>query len=803
MHLKTNRDHVHVVKLEALAKIGPDRWGQPIAQRCSVSLDMGTDFSKSSETDDLQYSLNYAVISRDITKYMSKVTQRWNSVGMMTRSVAQFAMDSWIGIESLRLDVTVPTAHIRTENVSCVVHRSRTATPVEPYDYIRIRDLKMLTIIGVFTFERLQRQFVTLDIDIPWPRETDTHIQVNRVIDNVVHYVEHSNFKTVEALVEGCCSVIAHDSYFGHEYKDLPIKVKVIKLNAITDTEGVGVSCIRTPRELLLSKSSVGSESQKIPNNSEADVFNLPISNDAQISKGSWNTAYLAFGSNIEPRVQNVELALDLLKNTPGVELQTVSSYFESEPMYFKDQSPFLNGCVQIKTQLAPHELLDLCKEIEYKKLHRVKHFDNGPRTIDLDIIFYLNSDDEHVLVNDASLIVPHAKMLERTFVLEPICELVSPEFIHPISTEPVFNHLENLYDNENPEDLLWKLVPIPSKRGEQERFMKFKSAKIYDEILGTHRKKTLSPSLVMGIANMTPDSFSDGSESYLNVEEKLKQIKEMVNNALQLHEQVIIDIGGCSTRPNSVQVSEDEELARVIPLIRSINEDKDLPLDKVIISVDTYRGKVAEEAIKAGADMINDISGGSFDKSLFEVISRYPSVPYVLSHIRGDISNMTKMTKYSEVEGDHFIHGRRNLSENTVLLRNVGKELSERYLIAIEKGIRRSQIIIDPGIGFAKNAKQNLKLIRQTALLKDYSYIESNAKVVNFRNLPILLGASRKKFIGTITQEENPENRDFTTGSLMSSCVGFGADILRVHNVRECSKSIKLANELYRNDSL
>lgn len=800
--MKMNKDHVHVVKLEALAKLGPDRWGQPIAQRCKVSLDMGTDFSKSSATDDLQYSLNYAVISRDITKYVSGVSQRWSSVGMMAREVAQFAMDSWIGIESLKLDITVPTAHIRSENVSCTVNRSRSAAPQEPYDYLKIHDLKMLTIIGVFTFERLQRQFVNLDIDIPWPRETETHIPVNRIIDNVVHYVENSNFKTVEALVEGVCSVIAHESYFGHEYMDLPIKVKVIKLNAITDTEGVGVSCVRTPRELLATKSSVKIKPSQHLHTPDSDTFNLPVSTDTQVTKGAWNTTYLAFGSNIEPRVQNVQKALDLLSNAEGVKLLSISSYFESEPMYFKDQSPFLNGCVKISTLLTPHELLGLCKDIEYQKLGRVKHFDNGPRTIDLDIIFYLNDKGEHVLVNDANLIVPHAKMLERTFVLEPICELVSPEFIHPISTEPVFNHLENLYDNENPEDLLWKLVPLPAKENEPEKFMKFKNAKIYDEILGTHRKKTLSPTLVMGIVNMTPDSFSDGSKEYQNINEKLLHIKEMVNDTLNLHEQIIIDIGGCSTRPNSVQVSEEEELSRVIPLIKAIKGDAELPLDKIVVSVDTYRGHVAEESIKAGADMINDISGGSFDEGMFETMSKYHSVPYVLSHIRGDISNMTSMTKYSEVEGDHFIHGRRNSSETTVLLRNVGKELAERYQLAIKSGIRRSQIILDPGIGFAKNAKQNLKLIRQTALLKEYSYVNGD-EVVNFRNLPVLLGPSRKKFIGTITKEDVAANRDFATGSLVSSCVGFGADILRVHNVRECSKSVKLANELYRNDSI
>lgn len=796
----SDRDHVHVIKLEASAHMGPDMWGQPTEQRCNITMNMGTDFSKSSETDDLKYSLNYAVICKDMLKYIGLKNNRWGSVGAMTRDVAQFAMDSWLGINNLNLEVNVPSVHIRSKDIACEVNRSRAAVTEDLQDFIKIQNLRLLTLIGVFTFERKEKQFVDLDIKIPWPRNREHHISIKKIVDKIVQHVENSNFKTVEALAENICGIIGHDSYFGHNLKDLPISVKVIKLNAITDTEGVGVSCVRKPSELPHYDQK--SFSNRSDPKSLDDSFNLPVGTNVPLIEGAWNTAFLAFGSNIEPRRQQVERAINLLRENPNVKVKGISSYFESEPMYFKDQSPFLNGCIGIETTLSPHELLELCKDIEYRKLGRVKKFNNGPRTIDLDIIFYLSESGEHVLVNDTDLTVPHPRMLERTFVLEPLCELLHPEFTHPVSAEPVFNHLENIYDNENPEDILWKIIPLPSKDGESEKFLKFKNVKVYDEILGISRWRTQSSALAMGVVNTTPDSFSDGSESYLDVNEKVEKVKKMINDGLRLSEQLIVDIGGCSTRPGSTQVSEEEEIERTIPLIKAIKACSDIPFDKVLLSIDTYRSKVAQSAIECGIDIVNDISAGSFDPTMFDVIANNPQIAYVLSHIRGDIATMSTKTTYGEPDGTHYVNGRKNTSESTVLIRNIGKEMADRYSLAMKKGVQRSQLILDPGIGFAKNAKQNLQIIKQTSLLKNYSYVQDNLSV-NFRNIPVLVGPSRKKFLGTITKEDDPSKRDSATSSIAATCVGFDADIIRVHNVRECIQSIKLANELYRSATL
>ena len=217
-------------------------------------------------------------------------------------------------------------------------------------------------------------------------------------------------------------------------------------------------------------------------------------------------------------------------------------------------------------------------------------------------------------------------------------------------------------------------------------------------------------------------------------------------------------------------------------------------------------RSEVARQAISAGADIVNDVSGGLFDPQMFEVVAANPSVAYVMSHMRGDISTMTRLNKYVEdTDGagdvgaaDEHIYGRRNTRARTRLVRGIGRELAAQYVKAMEHGVRRWQLILDPGIGFAKNSDQNLDVIGHCPLLKHYSCTR-NGRFVNFRNVPVLLGPSRKRFIGKITGDEVASSRDFATGSLVSSCVGFGADIVRVHDVRNCSKSVKLADALYR----
>lgn len=789
-------DNVHIDKLQVNAVVGPDFWDRKDPQRCFITMKMLTDFDKAAAGDDLRYSLNYAVISKDVTRFVNSQND-WGSLSRASRMTANYLTSKYKGIKGLELSFQSKTGHVRCDDISAAVDSNN-----QDYDVLRISNLRLLTLLGVFTFERLRKQFVTIDLELPLVKD-NLHSPSHRdMIDSVVEYVENCNFKTVESLAESVAKVVSLDEYF-KQCPELPIKVKIIKLNAITDTDGVGVSCQRTPKQLesfqLLNK-PVHNENTK--------NFDLPIFSNKLETKidDRWNKAFLAFGSNLGDRFKNIQLALDILKNNPRITVNQVSSLFESEPMYFTNQDLFMNGCIEISTNFKPLELLKVCKEVEYKELKRVKEIENGPRTIDLDIIMYLNADNEQVMLNDSELTIPHPRMLERSFVLEPLCELVAFDLIHPLTCEPLTSHLSQIYAKGNLEDQLWKLIPLPSIGGHH-RFLKFKTVEKLNDITERPTLVSQSPSYMMCVLNATPDSFSDGNEFYHIVDKQLDRVQHMYDEGLKLHDSIIVDIGGCSTRPNSEQIEEEIELQRTIPLIQAIRDRKDWKQEKIIISIDTYRSQVALKAIEAGADMINDISGGTFDASMFDVVAQHPEVSYVLSHTRGDISNMVHLAKYEdqEIESEdgqskEFVFYRRFLPKTgTNVIRSIAREMSDRYSCALQKNVRRWQLVLDPGLGFAKNGKNNLQVIRHLPFLKNYCKFTNDDHYVNFRNLPVLMGPSRKSFVGKITNEPDASKRDFATGSVVTSCIGFGADIIRVHDYTDCSKAIKMADAVYK----
>lgn len=793
--ISASRDKIYINQLKLQTITGPDLWNALNTQTCHVSLRIGTDFSKSSITDDLKYSLNYAVISRDITNLV-KGRKNWLQLSNLTKSIYDFttSKDRYQGVNELEVCVKNLDYHLRTPHISCIMR--------EPTEEIyEIHNLELFTIIGVFTFERLQKQKVSLNIIIKSPPGLDKTSSLKLIIDNIVEYVEKSNFKTVEALVESVGKVISQ-SISSSDRDRIEITVKVIKLSAITDTNGVGVSTTKSVKQLDLLKSI------KLKDNSmdKSTKFDLPVEQkfkQISIVNNEWNTAYLAFGSNIGNRVKYILSAISLLDKNPKIKVLNTSSLFESEPMYFKDQNSFMNGCLQIKTQLNPNELLTVCKQIEYEELKRVKHFDNGPRCIDLDIILYLNSEGNHILVNTENLIIPHPRMLERTFVLEPLSELIPSTMLHPITSEPIIQHLDQIYAKLNDADYLTKLIPLPSINNTY-RFLRFNTRYELNPISSQVIKKTSSPTYIMGIINNTPDSFSDGGKHFNNIDKKLDDIIRMCNEAFKLQENIIIDIGGCSTRPNSKQATLEEELSRSIQLIRTIRQCPQLPQEKIILSIDTYRSKVARQAVLAGVDIINDISGGTFDPAIFEVVAENPYVAYVLSHIRGDINTMTQLNQYEETEnlnGTEFLYNQiEKNNTQTQFIRSIGFEMSQTYKKAVQCRVKRWQIIMDPGLGFAKNGNQNIQLMKDIPLLKNYSFFNEDTKeFTNFKNIPILVGPSRKKFIGTITKEEDASKRDFATGSVITSCIGLGCDIVRVHNVADCSKAVKIADSIYK----
>lgn len=260
----------------------------------------------------------------------------------------------------------------------------------------------------------------------------------------------------------------------------------------------------------------------------------------------------------------------------------------------------------------------------------------------------------------------------------------------------------------------------------------------------------------IMAVLNVTPDSFSDGGQ-FDAVETALQQAKHLAASGAD-----ILDIGGQSTRPNAADVSVEEELRRVIPVIQAVRQELDIP-----ISIDTTRSQVARAAIAAGADLVNDISGGTYDSDLLPTVAEL-KVPIVLMHIRGTPRTMQQQTDYQDLIGEirHF--------------------LANQISTAIAAGIPKSQIAIDPGIGFAKTYAQNLEILRQLPAFKELG-------------CPLLVGTSRKSFIGHILNQPDPKQRVWGTAATCCAAIATGADILRVHDLPQMRDVCQVADAIWR----
>lgn len=263
-----------------------------------------------------------------------------------------------------------------------------------------------------------------------------------------------------------------------------------------------------------------------------------------------------------------------------------------------------------------------------------------------------------------------------------------------------------------------------------------------------------LSKPSVMGILNITPDSFFSGSRYTPNSNQIIDQVAKMIADGA-----VFIDIGGYSTRPDADDVSVAEEIDRVSPVIEVIAQNFG---DKVAISIDTFRSKVAREAVKVGATIINDIAGGNLDEEMFQTVAEL-QVPYILMHSRGNPQTMNKLNVYQNLTLD------------------VITELQEK--VAQLRALSVKDIIIDPGFGFAKNAKQGFEMMR-------------NLEAFKVMDLPLLVGISRKSMIWRTLNITPDEALNGTTALNMYALMQ-GAKILRVHDVKEATETIRLFEEL------
>lgn len=397
-----------------------------------------------------------------------------------------------------------------------------------------------------------------------------------------------------------------------------------------------------------------------------------------------------------------------------------------------------------MRTSLSPIELLSILKRIEVD-VGRTKTFRNGPRVVDLDLLLY-GAERIHIgqVGQDGWLEVPHPRIAEREFVLRPLLD-IDPALEHP-SVGPISGLLQALLD-AGPSSLA-PIIPFPAPAASL-------------RLDGTH---------VMQIFNATPDSFSDGSAQSLVVEHALARIRAMWDVP---YPPAILDIGGMSTAPHAPIIDEAEETARVVPLIRALRALPDRTLASVPISIDTFRPGVARAAVLAGASMINDVYTAR-EPGMAQTVAEL-GVPLVLMHSRGDSRSMLEP-------------GAQDYTAQGGVVGGVRGELGEAVRMLRSKGVRRWNIVLDPGLGFAKNHNDSLALLRRFQDLRT-----SMGPDTMLRGYPWLIGGSRKRFVGRAIGRPEPAERGFGDAAVAAWAAKEGAELVRVHEGRGMGEVLRM----------
>lgn len=419
---------------------------------------------------------------------------------------------------------------------------------------------------------------------------------------------------------------------------------------------------------------------------------------------------YLSIGSNISPRRKYIRQALEGLKSL-GCTVIRLSPLYETAGIFkskvpYEWQKDYINLVAECKYDVSPYELLEITKEIE-KKLYRKEKNNEAPRTIDIDIILFGDK-----RINTKELTIPHPYFLKRSFVLNPLKDLIADKNIH----------------SEN------------------------------KTILELSRQLPIHQSLLMGILNITPDSFSDGG-CFLQVDQAIKQAKSMFSHGAH-----IIDIGAQSTRPNAHLLDATQEWERLKPVLDEIIQFKKDCYFKPIISVDSFYPEIAEKSLKIGVDMINDVGGLENEK--MRKLAKESKSHFTFMHQMGVPVNL-----------------KNHLPLSSDPLRTI-YDWAVQKLDELDKyNIPLQNLFFDPGIGFGKTQDQSLDIIKSVEL---------------FLKLPVklLIGHSRKSFFNQFTTK-NFSERDIETVSVSSFLQDKKIDVLRVHNVEKHTRYFKVKNRL------
>ncbi|KAG5518848.1 hypothetical protein PMAC_002379 [Pneumocystis sp. 'macacae'] len=705
--LKFNKDqdliHIHSLALKSI--VGKNLWAQKLLQPVFLTLSFRKNTNFIGNLDDLSSSIDYTIVYKEVYKLVEN--SKFEDLVDLSNKISELVFSQKCKANWVKVKIEVPKGNLFAETGLQVIRRKDGI--VEADDQFFVKKLSLFTIIGMNSEEMVNKQNIVINLILyKSPINLDRNYSIihmyniEKVLKEIIKYVESSSFKTIEALALS----IARISCILHNIEK--IKVNVEKPSALAFARSAGVEIVRS-RSCFFSDEYINSKGS--------------IDNDA---------IYIALGSNLGNKVKFISDAIEKM-SIKGIKILKTSMLYESKPMYFENQPVFYNAVCKVETSLSPEQLLVELKTIE-KELGRFRTVDKGPRCIDLDIIFFRRE-----IINSESLTIPHPQVLERPFVLKPLCD-VSNNLVHPVTGFPIVFYLKKAVD-------LGIKPVLPFLHKNKSINFSFESYK--------------APTYLMGILNLTPDSFFDGGvHSYDSI---IMDVKNFINAGA-----TIIDIGGQSTRPGSHIISLEEEISRVIPAIKYLLK----VYPDILVSIDTFRSEVAEQAIRVGASFVNDISGGRRDSKMFNVIAKL-RVPICIMHMRGDFSTMDNLTDYG-----------------TDIIKQITKELEELLTFAESSGIPRWNIILDPGLGFAKTPYQNMELLRRFNELKSQNC---------FSGLPWLLGPSRKRFTGYVTGDAVPKDRIWGTAAAVAASVLGGCDIIRVHDVYEMYKVSRTLDAIWK----
>ncbi|KAJ7177942.1 Dihydropteroate synthase [Mycena filopes] len=814
--------------------VWPKASGHAALQPVLISLSIPHDISSTASSDDLSHSINYSLLCSLLRDALNDKILPLENLEVLSSRIFDVLLlhpgshPPPVKAAHLKVVQTRAPLHCKAVGVESVA----TALPGHTWatDYVKhfCEDLECSTIIGVNPCEREERQIVRVNVSID-RSESDLrpHNWVDfRSLTRALHEkIGKSSYQTLEALASYIAEETLH--YLWNTNPDPFLRTPFVSVRAAKPSAIVFASSseIEIRRTYTDYPGSFTREMQSESAHAVRVLFNLFLScHQRSLQDMPTRTASLALGSNLGDRFFNIELALRLLEAPQAVSsfgqestvhVVNTSFMYESVPMYVTEQPSFINCACMIETNLTPLELLKHLKTIE-TTVGRVPSIRNGPRAVDLDIIFYAGAvidtrGSHRVELDDleGELVVPHPRLAEREFVLRPLNDM-TPDLIHPVLQQSISRLLAAL---EIPvgTSSMHKVIPFPQCPLPTNYVFLHTAVDAVPPTLThwtypsehhpAHAKTTARgarQTRVMATLNTTPDSFSDGA-SHNTLPTALQYAQDAVAAGVG-----ILDVGGYSTRPGAAFISPEEEISRIEPCIAAIHAAH----PELLISIDTFRPKVARAAISAGANCINDVyaftgqgsypfeDAGDAQKCMAEMkkIAREFAVPVVLMHSRGDVGSNKDYGGY-EYAGP-----------GGTVLEGVRIELGWKIDLIVKGrgGVRRWFVIADPGVGFSKSLDGNLEVLRDAAAITADMLVGSGKPRRNpLVGYPQLIGASRKSFLGVILEQgtgrkTEPKQRSWATAAAVACAVQQGALVVRVHDLQEMVDVVHVANALW-----